>query len=83
MDGKHSSTYSDLATEITQRFGVLLTHSQLAELLGRSSGGLRYSLISPTDERTRALRDCGCRIGRRFYYPALDVANIISGEHRS
>lgn len=83
MDGKRSSIHNDLATEITQRFGVLLTHSQLAELLGRSCGGLRYSLISPTDERTRALRDCGCRVGRRIYYPALDVAKIISGGHWS
>jgi hypothetical protein len=83
MDGKHSSIHNDLAIEITQRFGVLLTHSQLAELLGRSSGGLRYSLISPTDECTRALRDCGCRIGRRVYYPALDVANIIGRGQQS
>jgi len=68
----------DLASQLTERFGPLLTQSQLAELLGRSAGGLRYSLCTPSDARTRALKACGRRIGRRVYYPAIEVARIIT-----
>lgn len=66
-----------LATQLTERFGPLLTQSQLAELLGRSAGGLRYSLCTPSDARTRALKACGRKIGRRVYYPAIEVTRII------
>jgi hypothetical protein len=69
----------DLATQLTDRFGPLLTQPQLAELLGRSAGGLRYSLCTPSDARTGALKACGRKIGRRVYYPAIEVARIISG----
>lgn len=72
-------TQDDLAAQLTERFGPLLTQAQLAELLGRSTGGLRYSLCAPCDDRTRALKACGRRIGRRVYYPAIEVARIISG----
>jgi hypothetical protein len=80
MDGNHQSAQGDLAAHLIDRFGLLLTQRQLAELLGRSIGGLRYSLCSPSDERTRALKACGCRIGRRVYCPAAEVARIISHE---
>ena len=79
MDAKHNTAQVALAAQITERFGLLLTQTQLAELLGRSTGGLRYSLCAPSDARTRALKACGCRIGRRVYYPALEVALIING----
>jgi len=69
-----------LATQLTERFGPLLTHSQLAELLGRTPGGLRYSLCCPSDAPTRALKACGRKIGRRVYYPATEVARIITGD---
>lgn len=69
---------SNLASQLTERFGPLLTQSQLAELLGRSTGGLRYSLCTPSDVRTRALKACGRKIGRRVYYPSIEVARIIS-----
>ena len=45
--------------KLTGRYGVLLSQSQLAELLGRSTGGQRCSLCAPPDERTRALKSCG------------------------
>ncbi len=69
---------SSLAEQLTERFGPLLTQMQLAELLGRTPGGLRYSLCTPSDARTRALKTCGRKIGRRVYYPAIEVARIIS-----
>ena len=68
-----------LENQLTERFGLLMSQTQLAELLGRSTGGLRYSLSYPSDESTRALKACGRKIGRRVYYPASEVARIIVG----
>ena len=68
-----------LQNQITDRYGLLLSQSQLAELLGRTTGGLRYSLSYPSDHQTRALKRCGRKIGRRVYYPAIEVAQIIVG----
>lgn len=68
-----------LENQITERYGPLLSQTQLAELLGRSTGGLRYSLSYPCDEQTRALKACGRKIGRRVYYPANEIAEIIIG----
>ena len=68
-----------LENQLTERFGLLMSQTQLAELLGRSTGGLRYSLSYPSDESTRALKACGRKIGRRVYYPATEVARIIIG----
>jgi hypothetical protein len=78
MQATTRSIQDHLATQLTQRFGPLLTQTQLAELLGRTTGGLRYSLCAPSDARTRALKACGRKIGRRVYYPAIEVARIIN-----
>lgn len=75
---QHEDTQHRIETQLKEQYGLLLSQSQLAELLGRSTGGLRYSLCYPSDPRTRALKDCGRRIGRRVYYPAGDVASIIA-----
>ena len=68
-----------LENQLTDSFGLLMSHTQLAELLGRSTGGLRYSLSYLSDASTRALKACGRKIGRRMYYPVSDVARIILG----
>jgi hypothetical protein len=68
-----------LENQLTERFGLLLSQTQLAELLGRTTGGLCYSLSYPSDLSTRALKACGRKIGRRVYYPALEIARIIIG----
>ena len=68
-----------LENQLTERFGLLMSQTQLAELLGRSTGGLRYSLSYPSDASTSALKACGRKIGRRVYYPASEVARIIVG----
>jgi hypothetical protein len=73
-----SDTVIRLEERLTERYGVLLSQTQLANLLNRSPGGLRYSLCHPPDIQTRKLRGCGRRIGRRVYYPAADVARIIA-----
>ena len=68
-----------LENQLTERFGLLMSQTQLAELLGRSAGGLRYSLSYPSDASTRALKACGRKIGQRMYYPAPEVARIVLG----
>jgi hypothetical protein len=68
-----------LENQLTERFGLLLSQTQLAELLGRTTGGLRYSFTYPSDQQTRALKACGRKIGRRVYYPASEVARISIG----
>jgi hypothetical protein len=75
------STASTLEAHIIGRYGALISQTQLAELLGRTPGGLRYSLCYPSDDHTRALKACGRKIGRRVYYPASEVAQIIGGQH--
>ena len=79
MQDKESSSVVVLEGQITERYGLLLSQSQLAELLGRTTGGLRYSLSYPSDHQTRSLKRCGRKIGRRVYYPATEVAQIIVG----
>lgn len=79
MQEPEKTSVVTLENQLTERFGLLLSQTQLAELLGRSTGGLRYSLSYPSDLSTRALKACGRKIGRRVYYPAMEVARIIIG----
>jgi hypothetical protein len=79
MQDSNSFSAPTLENQITERYGPLLSQTQLAELLGRSTGGLRYSLSYPCDKQTRALKACGRKIGRRVYYPANEIAEIIIG----
>ena len=83
MQEQESTSVATLEHQLTERFGLLLSQTQLAELLGRSTGGLRYSLSYPSDLSTCALRACGRKIGRRVYYPASEVARIIIGADKS
>ncbi len=77
MQDTESQNAVTLESQLTKRFGLLLSQTQLAQLLGRTTGGLRYSLSYPSDRQTRALKACGRKIGRRVYYPAGEVAQII------
>jgi len=79
MQDSFNANVATLENQLMERFGLLMSQAQLAELLGRSTGGLRYSLSYPSDASTRALKDCGRKVGRRMYYPASDVARIILG----
>lgn len=79
MQAPENTPVETLEHQLTERFGLLLSQTQLAELLGRSTGGLRYSLSYPSDLSTHALKACGRKIGRRVYYPASEVARIIIG----
>jgi len=79
MQDRMNPGAATLEQQLTERYGLLLSQAQLAELLGRSADGLRYSLKCPSDLRTRALKACGRKVGRRVYYPATEVARIILG----
>lgn len=79
MQETENSSAVTLEHQLTERFGLLLSQTHLAELLGRTTGGLRYSLSYPSDSSTRALKACGRKIGRRVYYPASEVARVIIG----
>lgn len=79
MQDTENPGVATLEDQITERYGLLLSQTQLAKLLGRTAGGLRYSLSYPRDRQTRALKACGRKIGRRVYYPATEVARIIIG----
>lgn len=79
MQEQNDTHMVTLENQLTERFGLLMSQTQLAELLGRTTGGLRYSLSYPSDASTRALKACGRKIGRRVYYPASEVARIIIG----
>ena len=79
MQDSVNTNVATLEIQLMERFGLLMSQAQLAELLGRSTGGLRYSLSYPSDASTRALKACGRKIGRRIYYPVSEVARIILG----
>jgi hypothetical protein len=67
----------EFAKELSKHFGPLLTQHQLATLLDRSLGGLRYSLCRAENPDMVALKACGRKIGRRVYYPTCAVARIV------
>ncbi len=67
----------EFAKELSEHFGPLLTQHQLATLLDRSLGGLRYSLCRAQKPDMVALKACGRKIGRRVYYPTCVVARIV------
>ena len=77
MQDTKSPNAVSFENQLSECFGLLMSQTQLATLLGRSTGGLRYSLSYPSDPTTRALKACGRKIGRRVYYPASEVARII------
>ncbi len=68
---------SNLVSELIKQHGPLLTQRDLAMILKRSVGGLRYSLCKGTTPAMVCLRSCCCRIGRGVYYPTDQVAKII------
>lgn len=60
-----------------ERYGPLLTLAQLAQMLDRSTDGIRMSLreASPYADRLNAAK---VRIGRRIYFRTPDVARVLS-----
>lgn len=61
---------------LQQKYGPLLTLSQVAEVLHRSRDGLRVSLYRDT-ELSNALKQAKKTMGRRVYFKAVDIAGLI------
>lgn len=62
--------------QLIKRYGPLLSLVELSELLKRSPDGLRISLRSQTEFATK-WRAAKCKVGRRVYFRASDVAALI------
>jgi hypothetical protein len=62
---------------LINRFGPLLSLSQLATVLNRSPEGLRISLRASSDwvQRVNATK---LRLGRRLYFRTSDIARILA-----
>lgn len=61
---------------LINRFGLLMSISDLADLLGRSPDGVRVSLYTDTDV-SRKLRPTMVRVGRRVYFRTLQVKEAL------
>ena len=62
---------------LVDRFGLLMSISDLADLLGRSSDGVRVSLYTDT-EVSRKLKPTMVRVGRRVYFRTLQVKDVLN-----
>lgn len=62
---------------LVERFGLLMSISDLADLLGRSPDGVRVSLYTDT-EVSRKLKPTMVKVGRRVYFRTLQVKDVLS-----
>ena len=69
----------DIEQFLLEKYGPVLSLSQLAGLLDRSTDGLRLSLLS-NNELSKKLNPARLKIGRRVYFQTLVVARVITGE---
>lgn len=61
---------------LTEKYGPLLTLTQVAEILHRSPDGLRLSL-GRDSEVARQLNPAKKKIGRRLYFKTATIAQFI------
>jgi len=62
--------------QLLERYGPLLSLTDLSELLKRSSDGLRISLQSQSEFAVK-WNAAKRKVGRRVYFRATDVAGLI------
>ena len=65
---------------IVNQYGPLLTYQQLAELLGRSVSGLRWTLTAESEkEKTwvKKINNARVKIGRRIHFKTSAIAELI------
>lgn len=65
-----------LAT-LKERYSVLITLDQLAEILDRSPEGLRISLSTSRSDWVRHINATKVNIGRRIYFRTEAIAQLI------
>ena len=66
----------DIERSLFDRYGPLLTLSNVAEVLNRSPDGLRVSL-GRNNELSEKLNPAKKKIGRRIYFQVSAVAELI------
>lgn len=64
--------------QLTERYGPLLSTSQLADVLHRSAEGLRISLRSDS-EWTRRINAAKLKLGRRVYFKTVLISEVLGG----
>lgn len=67
-----------LASSMFEKYGPLLTLAQLAQMLDRSTDGMRMAL-SDASPYAKQLNLAKVRIGRRIYFRTPDVAQLLLG----
>lgn len=64
---------------LIEKFGLLMSPAQLAELLGRSPEALRAHLSRYKNETFyKSLNRTSVKVGRRVYYRTPEVAEILA-----
>ncbi|MFV0455048.1 MAG: hypothetical protein ACK5NQ_08640 [Pseudomonas sp.] len=64
---------------LIEKFGLLMSPAQLAELLGRSPEALRAHLSRYKNETFyKGLNGTSVKVGRRVYYRTPEVAEILA-----
>ena len=61
------------------KFGPLMGMADIAQLLGRSTDGVRVALYSDSDV-SRRLKPTMVRVGRRVYFRTLQVVDVLKLE---
>ncbi|HCF6436392.1 TPA: hypothetical protein NII37_005822 [Pseudomonas aeruginosa] len=70
-----------LEQQLIERYGLLITRKQLAELLHRSEKALDHTLYHPSGcQLATALNSIKIKFGRSIYFPAADVAALLNGD---
>lgn len=65
---------------LLQRYGPLISYSQLAEIFHRSPQGLRLTIRSGSTEFALRLRRAKRRYGRLVRFNTVEVSKLIDGE---
>ena len=72
-----SDTISSTHQYLLQHYGPLLTLKHLAEVLHSTPNGLRMAMSRQREPFTAALAETKRRVGRRIYFEARRVAELI------
>ena len=76
MKEKHRMQIEEV---LTKQYGPLLSISQLAKVLDRSTEGLRISLRSDTTW-SKPINAAKLKLGRRVYFRTAEIARVLNGE---
>lgn len=74
----HTTNTSLIAAELAERYGVLMTAADVADLLGATATSVMVRSRQPRSPADRALATARIHIGRRVYWRPGAVASIIA-----